>query len=187
MAADGERPKLAAVQPIPKSALPAPAVEIAPKGTFTSFSPGRIAPAMPFAKALKQLRLPVHGQRVSSFGDKSARGNSQGIYISTRHDARVTAPADGWVVFAGLFKQLGPTLIISGGDGYHIVLLGMSQIDVQVGQFVLMGEPVGTMPAAPKTAAKSQGTNPVLYIEFRKDGRPINPDPWWADPATKVQ
>jgi len=184
---DPERPKLAAVQPVPKSTLSDPAIEIAPKGTVASFSPGRIAPAMPFSKALKQLRLPVHGQRVTSFGERVPRGTSQGIYIATRHEARVTSPADGWVVFAGPFKQLGPTLIIGGGDGYHIVLLGMSQIDVQAGQFVLMGEPVGTMPAAPKAAAKSQGTNPVLYIEFRKDGRPINPDPWWADSAIKVQ
>jgi septal ring factor EnvC (AmiA/AmiB activator) len=184
---DPDRPKLAVVQPAPKPAVSDPAVEIAPRGTVASFSPGRIAPAMPFAKALKQLRFPVHGQRVTSFGERVPRGTSQGVYVATRHEARVTSPADGWVVFAGPFKQLGPTLIISGGDGYHIVLLGMSQIDVQAGQFVLMGEPVGTMPAAPKAAAKSQGTNPVLYIEFRKDGRPINPDPWWVDSAKKVQ
>jgi septal ring factor EnvC (AmiA/AmiB activator) len=36
-----------------------------------------------------------------------------------------------------------------------------------------------------------QGNNdnsrPVLYVEFRKDGRPIDPGPWWAEAFEKVQ
>jgi murein hydrolase activator len=65
------------------------------------------------------------------------------------------------------------------------VLTGLSQIDVQIGQFVLGGEPVGTMSAAPK--GKVQGSAPVLYVEFRKDGRPVDPEPWWSDGSKKVQ
>jgi murein hydrolase activator len=34
---------------------------------------------------------------------------------------------------------------------------------------------------------KTQDTAPVLYVEFRKEGRPIDPDPWWADGSRKVQ
>ena len=26
----------------------------------------------------------------------------------------------------------------------------------------------------------AQASAPVLYIEFRKDGEPIDPDPWWV-------
>jgi septal ring factor EnvC (AmiA/AmiB activator) len=68
-------------------------------------------------------------------------------------------------------------------------LAGLSQIDAQLGQFVLAGEPVGVMAAAPKAAqAKTQDNAPVLYIEFRKDQRPIDPDPWWmSDASRKVQ
>jgi septal ring factor EnvC (AmiA/AmiB activator) len=84
-------------------------------------------------------------------------------------------------VFAGEFRTFGQLLIINAGDGYHILLAGLSQIDVQLGQFVLAGEPVGLMSAAPKAQKTSQqGNAPVLYIEFRKDSRPVDPEPWWA-------
>ena len=50
-----------------------------------------------------------------------------------------------------------------------------------VGQFVLTGEPVAIMGAAQSGAEKRMNNpGPVLYIEFRKDGRPIDPGPWWS-------
>jgi len=40
------------------------------------------------------------------------------------------------------------------------------------------------MMASPKLASAGAvdivSTQPVLYIEFRKDGTPIDPAPWWA-------
>jgi septal ring factor EnvC (AmiA/AmiB activator) len=79
-------------------------------------------------------------------------------------------------------------LIINAGDGYHILLAGLSQIDVEPGQFVLTAEPVGTMSGGPKNSPPSaQVSGPVLYVEFRKDGHPIDPDPWWATGQQKVQ
>jgi septal ring factor EnvC (AmiA/AmiB activator) len=74
-------------------------------------------------------------------------------------------------------------LIINAGDDYHVLLAGMERIDVPLGQFVLAGEPVAMM-ASQKLA--SAGTvamgaaQPVLYVEFRKDGTSIDPAPWWA-------
>ena len=59
----------------------------------------------------------------------------------------------------------------------------MDHISVEVGQFVLAGEPVAVMGDASSLspAAGSIETNdPVLYVEFRKDGGPIDPGPWWA-------
>jgi septal ring factor EnvC (AmiA/AmiB activator) len=74
-------------------------------------------------------------------------------------------------------------LIINAGGGYYLLLAGMDQINVEVGQFVLAGEPVATMgetslvsPAAGAIETK----DPVLYIEFRKDGSSVDPGPWWA-------
>jgi septal ring factor EnvC (AmiA/AmiB activator) len=59
----------------------------------------------------------------------------------------------------------------------------MDQISVETGQFVLAGEPVGRMgetvsPAAAMGAVEVN--SPALYVEFRKDGGPIDPHPWWA-------
>jgi septal ring factor EnvC (AmiA/AmiB activator) len=76
-------------------------------------------------------------------------------------------------------------LIIDAGDGYRVVLAGMERIDVQRGQFVLAGEPIGTMRSDRVAAVDGVevGTvRPVLYLEFRRDGTSIDPSPWWADP-----
>jgi murein hydrolase activator len=167
-----------------------PAVVLAPVGDRAAMlTPGRIKPAMPFADAKGLLPLPAQGRRVLAFGDKTQFGSqSKGVVIETRQGAQVVSPADGWIVHAGEFRSYGQLLIINAGGGYHILLAGLSQIDAQLGQFVLAGEPVGVMSTAAKSPqAKAQDNAPVLYIEFRKDKRPIDPDPWWVDASRKVQ
>jgi septal ring factor EnvC (AmiA/AmiB activator) len=96
------------------------------------------------------------------------------VVIETRHSAQIVAPCDGWVTFAGEHRSYGLLVIINAGEGYHFVLAGLGETDVQAGQYVLVGEPVGTMP---KDATRPQ---PVLYLELRKDGQAI-------DPALKLQ
>ena len=152
-------------------------------------TPGRIKPALPFPEAKGLLPMPAQGRRVLTFGEKTQYGSqSRGLVLETRHGGQVVSPSDGWIVYAGEFRSYGQLLIINAGGGYHILLAGLSQIDVQLGQFVLAGEPVGVMSAAAKSPqAKTQDNAPILYIEFRKDQRPIDPDPWWSDASRKVQ
>jgi murein hydrolase activator len=164
-------------------------VEIKPQSTRVAFaSPDRLKPALPFEAAKGTLRLPAQGRKVTRFGDADATGSTlKGISLQTRGEARITAPADGWVVYAGEFRSYGQLLIINAGGGYHVLLAGMTRIDVSLGQFVLAGEPIAEMG---NTASASRGidnSRPVLYVEFRKDGRPIDPDPWWAEASEKVQ
>ena len=165
-------------------------VELKPESTKVAFaSPSRMKPLTPFDAAKGTLRLPTQGKHLKRFGDADATGRTlKGISLQTRGEARITAPADGWVVYAGEFRSYGQLLIINMGGGYHVLLAGMSRIDVSLGQFVLAGEPVAEMG---NSAAPSQGgednSRPVLYVEFRKDGRPIDPDPWWAEASEKVQ
>jgi len=169
---------------------PKSSAELAPSSDRVAMlTPGRIKPAMPFTEAKGQLPLPAHGRRVLTFGEKTQYGSqSRGLVIETRYGGQVVSPCDGWIVYAGEFRSYGQLLIINAGGGYHILLAGLSQIDVQLGQFVLTGEPVGVMSAAAKSSLpKAQESGPVLYIEFRKDQRPIDPDPWWADASRKVQ
>jgi septal ring factor EnvC (AmiA/AmiB activator) len=167
-----------------------PAVVLAPTGDRVAMlTPGRIKPAIPFADARGLLPMPAQGRRVLTFGEKTQYGSqSKGLVLETRHGGQVVSPSDGWIVYAGDFRSYGQLLIINAGGGYHILLAGLSQIDVQLGQFVLAGEPVGVMSTAAKTPqGKAQENAPILYIEFRKDQRPIDPDPWWADASRKVQ
>jgi len=172
--------------PAPKQAM----VELAPSGTsLIPGNAGRIKPAIPFASAQGKLPLPAQGRRALSFGDKTQYGGqSKGTVIETRYAAQITSPCDGWVVYAGEFRSYGQLLIINAGGGYHVLLAGLSQIDVRSGQFVLAAEPVGTMNGGQKnTPSTAQISGPVLYVEFRKDGRPIDPGPWWASGQQKVQ
>ena len=164
-------------------------VEIKPESTKVAFaSPDRLKPAMPFEAAKGTLRLPAQGRRVKRFGDADASGGTvKGISLQTRPEARITAPADGWVVYAGEFRSYGQLLIINAGGGYHVLLAGMSRIDVSLGQFVLAGEPIAVMGNSATPGQGDDGLRPVLYVEFRKDGRPIDPDPWWAEASEKVQ
>jgi septal ring factor EnvC (AmiA/AmiB activator) len=106
----------------------------------------------------------------------------KGISLATRAGAQVTTPCDGWVVYAGPFRSYGQLLILNAGGGYHVLIAGMERISVNIGQFVLTGEPVATMGTTSQVASilAANASQPVLYIEFRKDGTPIDPGPWWA-------
>jgi septal ring factor EnvC (AmiA/AmiB activator) len=93
------------------------------------------------------------------------------------------------VVYAAPFRNYGQVLILNAGGGYHVVLAGMDRISVNVGQFVLTGEPVAVMGAGSQVAGSlTSGSNrPILYVEFRKDGTPVDPSPWWASKGEKVR
>jgi septal ring factor EnvC (AmiA/AmiB activator) len=165
-------------------------VELKPTSKKVAFAnPSRMKPVQPFDEVKGSLRLPAQGQQTRSFGDKDSGGATlQGLSLRTREEARVTAPADGWVVYSGPFRSYGQLLIINAGGGYHLLLAGMSRIDVSPGQFVLAGEPIAVMGnAAARANRGDQNSRPVLYVEFRKDGRPIDPGPWWAEASGKVQ
>lgn len=155
-----------------------------PKNTLAALQdPGRLSPAIAFASAKKSLPLPLNGVRIREFGMPDGLGGTEkGLSVASRAGAQVTAPCDGWVVYAGPFRSYGQLLILNAGGGYHVLLAGMERISVDLGQFVLTGEPVAIMGGGPQSAAAvATGSNqPILYIEFRKDGAPVDPSPWWA-------
>ena len=139
---------------------------------------------MPFSALQGQVSLPVSGRFKLRFGGKDDNGGVMlGDMVATQSGAIVTAPADGNVLYAGRFRSYGQLLILDAGGGYHVVLAGMSRISVALGQSVLSGEPVGAMGEArvADTSAKNVTNAPELYVEFRKDGKPVDPAPWWAD------
>ena len=147
-------------------------------------SPARLAPKIPFAQARGSLPRPASGAVLRDFGALDGYGvTTRGISIGTRPKAVVSSPCDGSIVFAGPFRSLGRLLIINAGDGYYVLLAGMDHVSVESGQFVLAGEPVATMGASSSGSPAAGGietSDPVLYVEFRKDGGSIDPGPWWA-------
>ncbi len=145
--------------------------------------PSRLSPAIAFAAAKGLFALPVNGIKIRDFGGSDGVGGvEKGISLAARPGAQVTTPCDGWVVYAGPFRSYGQLLILNAGGGYHVLIAGMERISVNIGQFVLTGEPVATMGTTSQVASilAANASQPVLYIEFRKDGTPIDPGPWWA-------
>jgi septal ring factor EnvC (AmiA/AmiB activator) len=145
--------------------------------------PGRLSPAIAFASAKGMLALPVNGVKIRNFGGSDGVGGvEKGMSLAARAGAQVTTPCDGWVVYSGPFRSYGQLLILNAGGGYHVLIAGMERISVNIGQFVLTGEPIAVMGSTSRVASvlAANASQPVLYIEFRKDGTPIDPGPWWA-------
>ncbi|WP_026088065.1 murein hydrolase activator EnvC family protein [Bartonella rattaustraliani] len=126
----------------------------------------------------KRIRHDQHSSQLTRFGEM----------IETEAEAVIISPADAFVVFAGPFRSYGQLIILNVGNGYHIILIGMSRINVTQGQFVLAGEPLGMMGmqfVANSVALDIGKSVPMLYIEFRKRGKPVDPTPWWRTEKTK--
>src|SRR5581483_6995785 len=144
-------------------------------------NPNRTSPAIAFASAKGLFKFPVNGAKIRDFGGSDGAGGiEKGISLASRPGAQVTTPCDGWVVYAGPFRSYGQLLILNAGGGYHVLIAGMERISVNIGQFVLTGEPVATMGSTSQVASilATNASRPVLYVEFRKDGTPIDPGPW---------
>jgi septal ring factor EnvC (AmiA/AmiB activator) len=115
---------------------------------------------------------PVEGRVARSFGEaQGGRPALQGVVLRTGGGASVAAPAAGDVAYAGVFRSYGEVLILNVEGGYALVLTGLDAINVQVGDTVRAGQPVGTMPASAIPA-------PELYVEVRRGGRAVDPGAW---------
>jgi septal ring factor EnvC (AmiA/AmiB activator) len=145
----------------------------------------RLTSAAPFPALHGLLSLPVSGKKVLVFGHVDDAGvTAFGDTVRTQSGAIVTAPSDATVLYAGAFRSYGQLLILDAGGGYHVVLAGLGRISVSQGQTVLAGEPVGAMGEtriASVSPDDSVNAQPELYIEFRKDQKPVDPAPWWQE------
>lgn len=163
-------PAMELVQPAPSVATPPFAMTLPPPAEL----------ARPFAEARGLMALPVAGRLVQRFGEPDDQAQpAKGMIYESRTGAAVVAPYDGRILFAGPFRGYGLILIIEHGEGYHSLLSGLGRIDGGVGQWVLAGEPVGAM-------VQTTEGNPRLYLELRRQGHPINPQPWLAAGTGKV-
>ncbi len=124
-----------------------------------------------FAKAKGKLPLPARGKIVTRYGEEKMKGiSAKGITLATRENAQVISPFDGAVVFAGPFRGYGNMIIVEHGDDYLSLMSGLGNVDVELGQMLLAGEPIGNMP---------EEENAELYVEIRKNNQPINPAAWF--------
>ena len=114
------------------------------------------------------LLLPITGSVSRGFGQGDG-AFAEGVTLSATPGAPVLAPADGRIRYAGEFRDYGLVLIVDHGDGFHSVMIGFARVNVETDQWVLAGEPLGRV--APHGS---------LYIEIRRDGRPVDPLQWFT-------
>ncbi len=124
---------------------------------------------------------PVIGTSVS--GDSAGPGRTpgtagpQGLWFRSNGGAQAVAPTDSEVVFAGAYQRFGQVLILEIAGGYHLLLAGFGRIDVQIGDLVLAGEPVGVLP---------EGDIAQLYLELRRNSQTMDPAPWMSAELRKA-
>ena len=148
-----------------------------PKGALAARPPFETDP---ITSARGKLTLPVIGSATGRYNGLISKGQRRkGLEIQTQPGAQVVSPYNGRIVFSGPFRGYGHLLIIEHGEGYHSLLAGMARIEGSVGQWLLAGEPVGIM-------ARPRSGKPSLYMELRRNGRPINPNPWLATGKGKI-
>jgi septal ring factor EnvC (AmiA/AmiB activator) len=176
----------------PGNAAPGAAQRMQQPASFRNFpDAGRI-------DAKNPIFAPARGRILTHFGDATDTGGaSKGLVLETRPGAQIVAPFDGRIAFEGPFRSYGQILIIEHGGGYHTVLAGLDRVDAVVGQWLLAGEPVGSMApvGAPVYALKSAdggsgdvsaAGRPKLYLELRRNGQPVDPVPWFGTAEIKT-
>ncbi len=109
--------------------------------------------------------LPVTGRTLTGFGAPQASGPSQGLSLAPIAGAQVVAPARGRIAFAGPYRGYGNIVIIEHGGGWTSLVTGLARSDVDIGESVVSGAPLGS--AAP--------AEPSVTLELRRDGEPVNP------------
>ena len=122
--------------------------------------PGAVAAPAPAAYRLAATGRVLGGTRELLEGGARTRG----LALATAAGARVTAPASGWIAYAGPFRGYGTILILDHGHGWTTLLAGLEGVAAQRGQLVRAGQPIGWMAQA----------GPRLTIELRHDGRVID-------------
>ncbi|CAN1547365.1 COG4942 Membrane-bound metallopeptidase [Rhabdaerophilaceae bacterium] len=143
---------------------------------------GRLQPGRAFAEMRASVPFPVSGRVIRGFGQPDGLGGQErGVTIQSIADAIVTAPVDAWVHFAASYRGYGQLVILNVGGGYHVVIAGLGKLSVEIGQFVLAGEPIGNLGHSPaiQPGESVASSRPALYVEVRKDGAAVDPTPWW--------
>jgi septal ring factor EnvC (AmiA/AmiB activator) len=128
-----------------------------------------------FGRLRGQLDWPVQGRVAAVYGQRSGSGVPwDGMLIDTARDSPVRAVAPGRVVYADWLPGLGLLMIVDHGAGYLSLYGHNDRLYRAVGAQVMAGEVIA---AAGDTGGRP---SPQLYFEIRRDGRPVDPAPWFA-------
>lgn len=151
-----------------------------------------------FTEAQGALDLPVLGRVIRRAGEADAAGvRRPGWVIATRPLTLVTAPWPATIRYVGPLLDYGQVAILEPGQDYLLVLAGLGQLYGSVGEVLPKGAPIGLMGGAAPQGSQAfligtaDGTGAqateTLYMELRRNGEPVDPAAWFADPRGDTQ
>jgi septal ring factor EnvC (AmiA/AmiB activator) len=125
-----------------------------------------------------KLQWPVNGQVIGGFGktkhhEFSTEVFRKGLEIEAPVGEEIRAVEKGKIVFADRFSGYGKMMIIDHGDRYYTVYAHLADFLKKNGESVKRGEAVALVGDSESLAGSK------LYFEMRKDGRSIDPTPWF--------
>ena len=125
-----------------------------------------------------KLDWPVHGSVSAPFGkykhpEFAGEIFRKGIDIDAAIGEEIRAVEKGTVVYADRFSGYGKMVIVDHGERYYTIYGHLSEIIKKSGDEVRRGEVVGRAGDSDSLAGSK------LYFEMRKDGRSLDPVPWF--------
>jgi septal ring factor EnvC (AmiA/AmiB activator) len=128
-----------------------------------------------------KLDWPVKGELISAFGKTRHKEFDtevfrNGIDIRASLGQEIKAVEKGTVVFADRFSGYGRMIVIDHGERYYTIYAHLSEMFKKDGDPVKRGEILGLVGDSDSLAGAG------LYFEMRKDGRSVDPVPWFRKP-----
>jgi len=125
-----------------------------------------------------RLKLPLNGRILNKFGRKRVKEYDSyivynGINVQAKKGSSVKAVFDGKILYAGELEGYGNLVIVGHGNEYHSLYGHLDDIKVSVDKAVKTGEIIGL------SGDSGSLEGEVLYFELRRNGKPIQPLPWF--------
>jgi len=125
-----------------------------------------------------RLKLPLNGPILNKFGRKRVKEYDSyivynGINVKATKGTHVKAVFDGKILYAGELEGYGNLVIVGHGNEYHSLYGHLDDINVSVNKVVKTGEIIGL------SGDSGSLEGEVLYFELRRNGKPIQPLPWF--------
>lgn len=141
-------------------------------------SPPSPATGLGLDAARGRLEWPVRGEVIAPFGkyrhpEFAAEVNRKGIDIDAAMGQNVQAVERGRIVYADQFSGYGRMVIIDHGERYYTIYGHLAEILKKTGEEVRRGEVLG------RVGDSDSADGAKLYFELRKDGRSLDPMPWF--------
>lgn len=175
------KPVQAAVDTLKTASTPPAAAKQVPDGSVKPYTPPQASNKViedaeqdvamaPSATGISQMRWPVRGKVLTSFGQRDGGTVNDGIDIMVPEGTPVKAAENGVVIYAGDgLKEFGQTVLVRHENGLVTVYGHNSKINVQRGQKVRRGEEIA------RSGMSGNAKAPKLHFEVRKNSTPVNP------------